>query len=651
EMVPILQQAPMIKMLVTSTIKLDQDVGVEGGTNHPLQPLAVPPDGQQTSFEAIEQSASVRLFVHYAHAANNFKLTPQNAPLVAEICRRLEGLPLSIKLVAPQVASATLRGILESLKQVLSVSSGQNQANPPWHSSLRATISWSYNRLTREEKKLFRRLGVFRSGRTSESAQKVCSIGGDLQGNMRFLINGLIRKSMLSIEDQEVKDTRYIMLEALHEYAREQLSGNSETEIIQRQHATYFLQLAKEADSPGSRADQGNWLQRLELEHDNFRGALAWAVRTDAKIALGLCCELTWFWKIKGYSSEGRRWLDDALNASNEPADEMLPLYAQALNKAGYLALIEGDYSVAEKRIGQSRKIFTKLKDKRGIAAVLRNLGRMALYQAEYEKATRYYKSSLAYYRASKDIAGMATVLRRLGRIRIQQGKYKKAAPALDESLKLYMRLKDRRGRAAVLRDSALVAMYYGNFAEARKQLEESKQISIELSDKLGIAVAITNLGEVARCEKAFPRAAELYEESCQLFRELGARLDIAITICDWAYALVQQGNYEQAESYFRDSMARSQALAARHGIANCLAGWAGMLVAKGDIERAVPLFSVAGELLKTICATFETADQLDYDQSMKTAREQLPQERWDNLWAEGQRMPVEEAINLVLRQ
>jgi predicted ATPase len=315
----LLSAAPRLKVLAASRIPL----GIYGEHEYAVPPLAVPDPERLPGLEDLSQYEAVRLFIERAEAAKaGFEITSENASAVAEICARLDGLPLAIELAAARVKLLPPRAMLGRLGRRLKLLTGGARDLPERQRTLRGAIEWSHTLLDEGEKTLFYRMAVFSGGRTLEAVEAVCDAQGDLPIDALEGVSSLLDKSLLRQEEGPNGEPRFIMLETIHEYARERLQESGEAEEIGRAHAGYFLALAEEAELELTGSDQAEWLERLEVEHDNMRTALRWSLEgEDPGLGLGLASALAHFWLVRGFWSEGRGWLEEVLagNAGTRP--------------------------------------------------------------------------------------------------------------------------------------------------------------------------------------------------------------------------------------------------------------------------------------------------------------------------------------------
>ena len=377
-------------------------------------PLGLPdPKRLPEDIQALSGFGAVAFFVERARAAKpDFRLTGENAPVVAEICARLDGLPLGIQLAAARLRLLSPRAILERFRRRLRLLKGGTQDAPARQKTLRDAIGWSYDLLGAEERLLFGRLSVFAGGCTLEAAEAVCDLGEDLTEEVLDLLASLMDKSLLNRAETEDGEGRFWMLETVREYALERLEANREQKEARHGHAVYYLALAKDARPELTGPRQTEWFGRLESEHDNLRAALSWSLeRGNAETALQMNAQLWWFWYKRGHLSEGRRWLEEALGKSASPT----PARAEALNGAGVLARNQADYERAQAWLEQSLAFWRDLGDKRGEADVLINLGTVALDTGDYPQAAAFFDESMPLRRELGDSWGLALALNNLG--------------------------------------------------------------------------------------------------------------------------------------------------------------------------------------------------------------------------------------------
>ena len=515
EIADLLRATTSMELLITSRARL----GLRAEHEYPVGPLQAPNPARLPPLPALAEIAAVALFVQRATAArHDFALTATNAAPVAEICARLDGLPLAIELAAARVMTLSPQAILERLDSRLMLLTGGARDLPERQRTLRATIDWSHDLLSAGDRTLFRRLAVFAGGFGLESAEVVATAVGELGGDVLDGVTTLVSQSLLRQAGGLDGEPRFTMLETLREFGLERLAEAGEVEATRRAHAEWCLALAKQAEPHLSGPEQGVWLARLESEHDNLRAALA-APDDAGDRTLRLAAALWRFWDMRGHFSEGRRWLEQALagSAANHPATVAR---ADALNGSGVLAYLQGDYARAVTRYQESLAIRRQRADKAGVAASLNNLGLVAEDQGDHAGAVALYEESLAVRRELGDQLNIAASLNNLGVVAEDQGDYARATKLHEEALAIMRKLGNQRGVAVSLSNLGRVAHEQGDDARSVVLLEECLEILralgdrngyiVGLEDVAGLAASVTNAAPVVRLLSA---AAVLREE------------------------------------------------------------------------------------------------------------------------------------------
>lgn len=515
--VDLLESCPELKVLVTSR----EVLRVRGEHVLVVPPLPVPELRHATAGD-LSRCPAVQLFTERAAAVRpDFVLTNENALAIAELCQRLDGLPLAIELAAARSTLFPPEAILARLRSRLKLLTGGPRDLPARQQTLWNTIAWSYDLLTESERKLFRRLCVFNGGHTLEAIVAVGTAAGDLELEIVDTLASLVDKSLLWQDPRASREPSFLMLETIREYGLEQLELSGEAEATRRAHANYFLQLVERAEPHLWGGAQEHWLGRLEQEHDNLRVALAWYIAQDegATPSLRMAGRLWRFWDVRGYWTEGQQWLEHALRRREgaNPADRWL-----ALHGAGNLALDLGQHARARACYEESLAVTRSLGAQQGIANSLINLSLVIFQQGEVGHAITLQEEALAIHRELGNSIGIALALHNLASMLEQQGDYDRAAALAEESLARYEDLRDKRGIAWALHDLALLARRHGSIERARKLLEECRAIYFRLAAKNDLARALNDLGELAAEQGEYKTAEAMYEESLKLAAELG---------------------------------------------------------------------------------------------------------------------------------
>jgi non-specific serine/threonine protein kinase len=643
----LLAATPRLKVLVTSRSSLR----VYGEHDYPVPPLVTPDLKESLPLEQLTQIEAVQLFVQRAQAVKpDFAITDENGPAVAEICQHLDGLPLAIELAAARVRLLPPHKMLPQLGDRLRLLTGGARDLPARHQTLRGAIDWSYELLDDNERALFRRLAVFCCTCTLEAVEVVCNPIGDL--DVLNDLESLVDQSLLVPSDVN-GEPRFGMLETIREYAFERLdaSEGGEAEETHRRHAAFYLALAEEAEPKLAGPEQLAWLKRLETEHDNLRTALGWALErggADAELGLRLAVALERFWSMRGHWTEGRRWLEKALEKSG---DVPAPLRAKLLWAMGYR---QEDPEQAAALLQESLAIYRELRDKQGIARALSELGNVALVQNDFEEATAHYERSLALFRELDDKPGISRSLYLLGNLAWYQGNDREATMLHEKSLALARETGNSNDVASRLRALGNVTLGQRDYERTGALFEEGLALARELGDKHGIAALLNSLGERARFQGDYEGAAAYYEESLALFRELGGRLQIAMILHNSGYVVLRQGDAQQAAALFEESLVLYQDLKRKQGVIECLIGLAGAAAAAAGeqpatAEWAARLFGAAEGPLEATGGGLAAADQAEYDRYLALAREQLDEPAFGAAWAEGRAMTMEQAVTYAL--
>ena len=501
----LLRACPRLQILVTSR----QALGLTGEAVWPVPPLALPRPGRLPPPEELARVGAIRLFGERARLARpDFALTPRNAAAVAQICHRLDGLPLAIELAAARVRVLTVEQIAGRLDDRFWLLAGGDRAAPMRQQTLRAAVDWSYSLLDPLERALFNRLAVFAGGWTLEAAEAVGGAEGIDRAEVLGLLERLVDKSLVIAEVDEDGGARYQLLETLRQYGRERLAESGEAEAIERRHAACFLALAEEAEVAGTGPGQTAWASRLEREHENLRAALRWMLECgDAAAALELAGTLAWFWEARGHLEEGRRWLTAALSrpGAAPPAGR-----AKALNGAGLLAYWQGDYDRATQLCEESLALFRELGDKRGTATALLDLGTVAREQGDQGRAAMFYEGSLTLFRELGDKENIANVSSSAGLSASCQGDHERAVALHEEALALRRAMEDKRGVALSLGNLALTVGYRRDYGRSASLCMESLALFRELDDRWAIGLYLPILAGALYAQGQAKRAVRL---------------------------------------------------------------------------------------------------------------------------------------------
>ncbi len=694
----LLQACPNLRILATSR----EALGIAGENPLAVPPLAVPNPGALAPDEADLPSRlltyeGVRLFVDRAVAIHpEFTLTNANAQAVAQICHRLDGIPLAIELAAARVKALSVEQIAARLDDRFRLLTGGSRTALPRHQTLQALIDWSYDLLSKPERVLLRRLSVFAGGWTLEAGEGVCPSDGIEATDVLDLLTRLVERSLVLVERRN-GEARYRMLDTIRQYARAKILEAGEAEQIRTRHLDFFLRLAEEAEPELRGLEQPTWLRRLETEYDNLRVALDWSQGSaESESGLRLAGALFRFWLLRGHVDEGRHWLEGTLSR----ADPTLrtTARAKALRGAGFLAIGHGNLPAGRSRSEQSLAISRELGEPEGIADSLHGLGRAAYFQGDYPAARSLFEESLAVSRSVNYAWGCANALYRVGMVSMIQGDYPQARPhfeesatifrelgdkwslsyslsalgeeafrrghydlartVLEESLEFFRELGSKSGIAMSLSELGWLALSQGDFLTARARLEESLALRQEMGYRVGVAIALNLLGDVALRQGNYPQAKGLIERGLKLRKEMGNKSGIAWSLQNLGHLAHRQGESQQAAALFEESLTLFAELGNKIGIAECLEGLASEAVgeAKSDgnahkPEKAARLLGAAEALREAASTPLPPYRRADYDRDLAAARAQLDDPVFRAAWEAGRSMTMERAVAYALAE
>jgi predicted ATPase/class 3 adenylate cyclase/DNA-binding CsgD family transcriptional regulator len=612
----LLRAAPRVKILATSraALRLYEE------REHPIPPLVLPDQRASPSVADVVRCESVRLFIDRAQAVRpDFVLADDEAADVAEICRRLDGLPLAIELAAARVRVLPPRAMLQRMERRLPLLTGGARDLPARQRTLRDAIAWSYDLLEPDEQALFRRLAVFR-GCTLEAAETVCL--GELPRpgamwvalpplDLEILdgIESLVDKSLLLQERTVDGQPWFRMLETVREFAAERLEESGEAGAVRRRHILWAVRLAEEAESQLHAGEQAHWFAQVEQAHDNLRAALSWCEeRGYAEPALRLAVALWWFWSVLGHIGEGRDRLNSLLARFplKSASSERIELQARALKAAGLLASLQGDHGDARARHEESLALRRSVGDPAGVFDALEGMGTSSCLAGDHATARRYLEEALAIEQLLNDPKRRAMVLNTLGNISYERGE-------LDVA------------RAYYESANALVAEY------------------VELP---GIFLS---LALVAQEQGAYDEAERMARQSLERCRQAGLQHIEALALAALGGIALSRGDRTMARHRLRHGIAIYHELGDPGGIAQILERFVGLAAVQGQPEDAVRLAGAAATLRERAGTPLAWRGRAKLDQVLAPSRHMLGQERADALWRTGRALSLDDAVAAAL--
>src|SRR5215217_7693679 len=602
----LLDSCPRLRVLATSRAAL----GLAGEVVWRVPSLSVPDTdrlpapGEMTGYEA------VRLFAERARLKlPAFQLASEDAPAVAEVCSKLEGIPLAIELATARMGTLSVRQISERLQDPLSLLSVGGRTAVSRQQTLRGTLDWSYELLGESERALFGRFSVFAGGWTLEAAEVVGTSEGTEEGDVLDTFSGLVDKSLVVAEARLKSRVRYRLLEPVRQYAREKLEEGGEAEEVRRRHASFFLTLAEEAEPRLRGPEDMEWLERLEIEHDNMRAALAWTLeRGEAELGIRLAGALWRFWEARGYYGEGLAWLKRVLARGSRVSAARI----KALEGEGWLTLYSGELDEA----GMAAREGLKLSDEAGLggavtAKFLHTLGWIANLEGDQDRVKELFEECLKLSRDANDELGIADAI---------------------------------LGLAGSL-----------NLGEDFEREEELLEEGIVLCRKLGYVTTLTrhlsSLGYSLLFEGDHERGAALSEEAAALLRERGYTGGLEGILGNLGWARLLQSDIERCRGSHRERLTLCKELGNKLDASDSLEGLACISAAEGAGERAARLFGAGEALREAVGFAQLPAEAALREPYLATVRSQLDEASWRAAWGEGRAMSMEQAIEYALSE
>jgi predicted ATPase len=664
-----LSAAPRVKAIATSR----EALRIYGEREFPVPPLGLPEQGRTISLEALTQYEAVRLFIERARSVKpDFAVTNENAPAVAEICARLDGLPLAIELAAARISILPPAAMLARLQSRLKLLTGGARDLPARQQTLRGALMWSHDLLDAGEQKLFRLLSVFVDGCTLEAVEAVCNAEGTLETDILDGMSSLINKSLLRQVEDERGEPRFTMLETVREYALERLEEKGELNLLQERHGLYYLELVERFGEVVLQGPGGNetiaMLKVIEIEYGNLRAALAWSQQEggDPEIALRMAAPMEWFYNYAGlYLGEGRRWVEGAIAmASKAPHLKTGKTYAEVTYGAAFLAFLQGDYSNARKWVEETVAILRTIGNDTWLGYGLQLLAMVKGFQGEADREVA--EESVRLFRSVGNKWGLAFALFTLGDISLAAGEYERARQEHEESLRSYRAANDLWGSTLPMTSLGRIAWIEGKYDEARKLVEEGLAVrqNPEVANRWLRALSMMSLAEIARCQGMYDESRELAESSLRIFKEGGDRAGEAWSLYNLAlldYYEGEESGAAKAEPVLQEGLALRKEQGNREGMALYVAALAQVWAsneAGGSFrggngnardERAARLFGLVDAMFTARVARLSPADRAIYDRDKANLRASLGEAAFDKAYLEGQAMSLEDGVNQVL--
>jgi predicted ATPase/class 3 adenylate cyclase len=622
---------PTLQVLTTSR----EILSIVGEVVWRVPSLSTPSLNHLPPLESLTQYEAVRLFIERAMLARpSFTVTNANAPAVAQICQRLDGIPLAIELAAARVRILSVEQINQRLNERFRLLTGGSRNLLPRQQTLRALIDWGYNLLTVTEQQLFRRLSVFLGGWTLEAVETICTGDGIDELEVLDLLAALVDKSLVVMEEGEENRLRYRLLETLRQYGQEKLLAANEATEYERRYRSYFTNLVETAEPHLQGADAGFWLEQLDLEHNNLRSALnGYDSQNEAAAEVRLVISLAKFWILRGHWAEGRQWLEKVLKKAltKTAADR-----STVLSELGDIAIRQGDYATARSVYEECLQIQRQLADQSGIAKHLFNVGTVALCQGDYVVARSFYEESLQIQRQLVDQPGIGNLLFTLGIIAENQNDFELAHSLYQESLERLQVSGDQYFTSYLLNSFGSLAEKQGDFETAQTFYQQSLEIRQQLGDRQGLAYSFSSFGTLAEKQGNYEIAQSRFQDALQIQRELGDQYGIALSLRNLGSVAERQNDLDRARAFYMESLQICQALQEKLGLAACLEGLARVL-STSHFEQAAQLFGAAATLREALSCPIFPLERDRHRQAVSTLQTQMGEDEFANAWAKGQ--------------
>lgn len=612
----VLESGPDLGVLLAATDRLKflatsrAPLLLRAEREYPLHPLSPPRPRSNMTASSLESNAAVALFVERSQAVRpSFALTDGNASVVAEICRRLDGLPLAIELAAAMTRVLSPNALLARMEHSLRLLSFGASDLPDRQRTLRNAIAWSHDLLSMEEQKVFRRLAVIADGASLEAIEAVSAESPPTR-EVFPVVSSLVNKSLLVQVDGTdaatllIDEPRFRMLATIQEFAAEQLRESDEENVVRRRYLDWLLGLAEEAEQHLTGPDQIRWLQRLDVEHDNIRSALAWALEECQEEGMRLASSLWRYWGIRGLLSEGHTWLCRFLGSSTCTDEGMR---AKTFNSLGNLSLDLGDFPAASEAFGEALVLWERLGNTRGVASALNGQGLVDWYRGDYENARRRH----------------------------------------EQSLQLRRTIGDRHGEANSLTNMGNTVKDAGDPLAARHLHQQALALRQSLGDLGGVGYSYLNLGDVARRLGDAVESQAMFDRSLRAFREVGDTLGVGYALQGLGLAELLAGESRLAGAYFLEALEIRLGLSDQRGVVESVEGIAYVAASLSHVTVAVTLFGASHSLRDRIEAPLPEPDRQVYDPVLESIRRSLPQATFSSAWEKGSQMALMVAADM----
>ena len=601
----LLHVAPNIKIIASSR----EALGIAGETVYRVPSLSLPNQDEVTK-EAVMGFESVQLFVERASAANpKFQLTDENTSSVAQICSRLDGIPLALELAASRTTFFSAVQVAKRLDDRFKLLTGGSRTALPRQQTLRALIDWSYDLLSEDERALLRRLSVFAGGWTFEAAETICN-NVDVFEHLPQLVN----KSLVTVKD-EGDEPRYFLLETIRQYARDKLLEQGEGKGTRDRHLAYFIEMAETAQPLILDKDKElEWIHRLQMEYDNIRTAIEWGLSNDPLAVARIVYSLSSLSVVRSSAGEGHRWGEKALkeidNAGKNKTDEEKLTKARLLVSMGMLSFSMGNNQASRSEDLEAILILRELGDRRSLAIALGFLCGASILTGHKEESIMVYEEALNIAEELGDNYILGTVLTAGSRVEV---------------------------------------FAKGDFSKAIEHNTRASELLKEHGNRWAYGISMYGFGNLYIAQRNFDKSREKFQIAMQTMQELGSLRNVSMIKSDLAHILRYEGKYSEAITAYRETIKDWQRMGHRAAIAHQLECMAFIYKAMEQPERAVQLFGAAEALRQKIEIDMTAQERQEYDKEVADLKTNMDEQEFVSLWTEGRSMTMDEAIKLAL--
>jgi len=676
----LLQDCPNIKMLVTS----QQRLNIQAEQKFQVLPLALPDLTALPDVDELTNYAAIALFIQRAQNLEpDFKLTTANAQAIAEICTRLDGLPLAIELAAARIKLLSPQSLLARLAQDFHILKSELRNRPDRQRTLDYAIGWSYGLLDTHEQWLLRHLSVFAGGATLETIEDFFHTESERPPDLMETVGSLLDKCLLRYLKQKSEEPRFSMLETIRVYSQDRLQAAGELEACWRAYALYYLNIVEQAAPHLKGPQQALQLIQLEKELSNLRAALGWLIKqSEAELALRFCEVFGKFCGLSGYWTEERYWLQAVLALPQ--ASQQAAMRAKILRRAGHLAYRLRDLAHARQLFEQSAAYAREIEDRQTLAGTLSGLGWTLYRQNEIMAADHILQESIEVAHEAKDDWSLANVMESRGRFLLNQGKKEEARTLLEESVSIARRIQDTENLARILTTSAKLEIELGNLEHAKKLALESIALAVALDARPIIALTLDTLGDVEMSLGNYKQAKEHIKKRVEQARAIGddstlanrrlklADIELALgepgdatqSIAELLVSLREQNDVpaiiealcilgdlkrfnkelQEAQARYQEALQLYRESGDERRVGCCLIGLAQISLEQGQVEHAAYLYGNFESRWKT-STNMHPVRYAEYQRAITLARTQLSEAAFGQAYSKGSTATLEQIL------